>query len=107
MSYTKSWGFLWTNPNSCDGNVEHYRGYRPRNRAFMKVGRVYKAQYNVYDITDINAYLVVIKSESKADHPNLGYYYEAEMLDTGYKFHFYPKDWSVVHELSSLELELL
>jgi hypothetical protein len=73
----------------------------------MKVGRVYKAQYNVYDITDINAYLVVIKSESKTDYPNLGHYYEAEMLETGYKVHFYPRDWSVVQELSSLELELL
>lgn len=73
----------------------------------MKVGGVYKAQYNVYDVADINAYLLVIKSESKTDYPNLDSYYEAEMLDTGYKFHFYPRDWSIVHELSSLELELL
>jgi hypothetical protein len=73
----------------------------------MKVSRVYKVQYNIYDITDINAYLVVIKSESKTDYPNLGHYYEAEMLDSGYKFHFYPKDWSTVYELSSLEMELL
>jgi hypothetical protein len=82
--------------------VDNIRGHRSGDRTAMKIGNAYKIQYNVYDITDINSYIVIIKSESKADHPNLGYYYEAEIVDSGYKFHFYPKDWSVVSRLSSL-----
>lgn len=69
----------------------------------MKIGGVYRIKYNVYDIYDTDSYVIkVLSKKSTVDN-----YYEAIVLDTGYKIHFYPKDWSIVHELSSLEIELL
>jgi hypothetical protein len=69
----------------------------------MKVGGVYKIKYNAYDIYDIDVYLIKIVSEKV----NGLEYYNAVDIKTGHNVHFYPKDWAITVELSSLEIELL
>lgn len=70
----------------------------------MKIGKVYKLQYNVYDITDINIYVVKVVSEGET---LVGTHYEVDLIGTKYTFHIYLNDWSIIQELSSLEMELL
>ena len=66
----------------------------------MTVGKSYLVKFNMDDMADVNEYPIVIISD-------LGYCYEATMIDLGYTFNFYPEDWLTVRELSSLEIELL
>jgi hypothetical protein len=73
----------------------------------MKINKVYRVQYNVYDIYDIGEYLLEIISEGKVNYPNINMYYKAKFVGTNYIVHFYPNEWSKVQELSSLEQELL
>jgi hypothetical protein len=73
----------------------------------VKVGKIYKIQNSVYDVNDTSVYVIIIKSEKESPSLDSGYYYDAEILNSGYKFHFYPEDWRIVRELSNLELELL
>ena len=70
----------------------------------MKVGGVYRIQHNIYDTYDTYTYIVKILS-NKTSPAHI--FYEAMVLDSGYKIYFYPEDWAIVNELSSLELELL
>jgi len=84
--------------------VDNIRGYRSGDRTAMKIGKVYKLQYNIYDITDIGVYIVKVVSQ---DETLVGTHYVVDLIGTKYTFHIYPRDWSFIQELSSLEMELL
>ena len=68
----------------------------------MRLNGIYKAQYNIYDISDLGTYVFEIISERKVDG-----YYLANLVGTTHVIHFYPTDWTNIAELSSLEKELL
>lgn len=72
-----------------------------------KLNGIYRARYNIYDLTDIGIYVFEIISESNVLYPRSDIYYKARLVGTNHNVHFYPSDWSEIEELSSLEKELL
>lgn len=72
----------------------------------MEINKFYIASINIYDIRDTREYVLKIVSQVQHSFP-LEIYYEAIIIEDGYKIHFYPEHWEKVRELSSLELELL
>lgn len=73
----------------------------------IEVNKVYKAQYNTYDIYDIGVYVFRILSGPHIGSPETSPYYIAEYVDINIRIHLYPNHWGCLQKLSSLEEELL
>jgi len=74
----------------------------------LQVNRVYKIKHSLYDPWNEDTYIVRIVAEARASGEDI--YYPAVIVsnnEDGRTVYLYPSDWSVIDELSSLELELL